>query len=145
MVEDVGRVTGSHASHGAAEASPPNGFDPARKKKRPRPAKDYCYGILNPYGDMWTHKTFQSPREAAKYVINFWRGVGKGSEPDRKYRIVPVEVRVRPLDEPEWLTLPQAIATEARRAETTGSVHEGADPKGIAQTTPNNSGDQDHD
>lgn len=30
MATDSGRVTGSHASHGAAKASPPVGFDPAR-------------------------------------------------------------------------------------------------------------------
>jgi len=49
----------------------------------------------------------------------------------------------------DWQTMidAAAIATEARRAETenTGSVHEGADPEGIAQTGPSPNPDRQSD
>lgn len=56
------------------------------KAKRPKMNSHKGYGILNPYGDMWTSHIFPT-REAAKaHVRDFWSGV-KGHDLSG-YRIV---------------------------------------------------------
>jgi hypothetical protein len=42
--------------------------------KKPKSASARGFGILNPFGDMWTHTIFESPREAQAYVKHFWNG-----------------------------------------------------------------------
>jgi hypothetical protein len=37
-------------------------------------AEGEAWGILNPYGELWTHDTFQSEDAARRDVEAFWRG-----------------------------------------------------------------------
>lgn len=66
-------------------------------KKRPAMSSHNGYGILSPYGDMWTSSIFNSPTEAKDYIRDFWRGV-KGHD-ITKYRIVWAKQSVRYLRE----------------------------------------------
>jgi len=43
------------------------------KTKKPQTASGDCYGILNPYGDMWTYRSFETEAEARAFIKNFWR------------------------------------------------------------------------
>lgn len=68
----------------------------ARKFRRAKPARSTgckVYGILNPYGDLWTWKTFASEDEARAHIRNFWRGTGHEAGVDR-FTVIPVRVTV---------------------------------------------------
>lgn len=61
-------------------------------KKIATPYRCKRYGILNPFGDVWTPETFDTMDEARQHVASFW-----ASKPDHdlsKYTIVPVRVTV---------------------------------------------------
>lgn len=62
------------------------------KKSEPYRAIDR-YGILNPYGDVWSPDTFSTIALAERHVREFWRGV---SNPPNfaKFKIVRVRVTV---------------------------------------------------
>jgi hypothetical protein len=57
-------------------------------------ARGCCFGILNPYGGLWTHHTFPTEAAARAYVTDFWR---TSSQDVSKFSVVPVRVRVCPL------------------------------------------------
>lgn len=60
-----------------------------------KPAEGEAWGILNPYGDLWTHRTFASEKAAAQYVRDFWRGISVEKIGDlRRFRPVLVNVHV---------------------------------------------------
>lgn len=61
--------------------------------KRPKGARGEAWGILNPYGDLWTHSTFDSPEEATAYVERFWQGIS-GARDLRRFRPIRVKVHV---------------------------------------------------
>ena len=44
------------------------------KAKKPKTASNTGYGILNPYGDMWTSEIFDTPGKARGHLERFWRG-----------------------------------------------------------------------
>lgn len=69
----------------------------ARKDKAPKPATGEAWGILNPYGDLWTYETFRTPAAAMAHVASFWRGINHDLG---AYKAVRVEVRVTVLPEP---------------------------------------------
>lgn len=49
------------------------------------------FGILNPYGDIWSPETFDTEAEAMAYVEQFWRDT-KGVTDLSRFK--PVRVRV---------------------------------------------------
>lgn len=72
----------------------PSGGVRSRKPKRARPAHGEALGILNPYGDIWTHETFRSEFAAKAYVRAFWATIqGHGVDVD-KFTVVRVKVTV---------------------------------------------------
>lgn len=61
------------------------------QQKRGRKIETKAYGILNHFGEFWTHSTFYTIAEAKEYIKNFW----KHSEdpPDMsKHKVVPVTI-----------------------------------------------------
>lgn len=60
---------------------------PAVKKKRPRANGHNGYGIVSPYGDMWTSTIFNTADQAKAYVKDSWKDI-KGNHDVSKYRIV---------------------------------------------------------
>lgn len=62
-------------------------------ERKPKPARGTAFGILNPWGDLWTYETFRTREAAARYVASFW--AGNPSAPDlSKFKVVPVRVTV---------------------------------------------------
>lgn len=60
-------------------------------EKKPRPYEMSRFGILNPYGDIWTPDTFDSPEEAEEHVAEFFKGI----ETDlTMFKVIPVNVTV---------------------------------------------------
>lgn len=59
------------------------------KKKKPGSATAKGFGILNPYGDMWTSEIFETPAEAEAYVRTYWANFpgSHGADPS-KYKVV---------------------------------------------------------
>lgn len=51
------------------------------------------YGILNAYGNPWTHKVFETVGEAERYMELFWDGID--NPPDMsKHEVVKLKIRV---------------------------------------------------
>lgn len=66
----------------------------ARINRRPRTAQAEAWGILNPWGDVWTYHTFDSKEAAEAFVQKFWRDF-PGSKPDtRRFKAIRVKVVV---------------------------------------------------
>lgn len=61
--------------------------------KRAKPARGTAFGILNPYGNMWTYSTFETEDEARKYIADFWRGM-QGEERLDRFKVIPVKITV---------------------------------------------------
>lgn len=58
--------------------------------KKPRGTSREAWGILNPYGDVWTTDVFETPEGAWLHIEDFWHGT-----PDydvNRYRVVRVRV-----------------------------------------------------
>lgn len=78
----------------------------ARTFRRAKPARSTgctVFGILNPYGDLWTWQTFGSEEEARAHVRDFWRGM-QGEANTDQFTIIPVKVTVsdaRPTPSPQ--------------------------------------------
>lgn len=69
----------------------------ARKQRRPKGAQGEAWGILNPYGDLWTWQTFGTPEQAMQHVAHFWRTT---KDMDlSKFKPVRVKVHVTALRE----------------------------------------------
>lgn len=49
---------------------------PKRKARQPKGARGEAWGILNPYGDLWTWQTFETQDEAMEHVARVWRPLG---------------------------------------------------------------------
>ena len=62
-----------------------------KTKRTPKATSRVGYGIVNPYGDMWTTDIFETEDSARKHLANFWRGVE--NQDLRRYRIVRAETR----------------------------------------------------
>lgn len=77
--------------------------------KRPKPKRVQRFGILNPYGDLWTHSTFETEHAAQMHVVIFWRG-DKNVDVS-KFRVVPVRVTVSVIAKPQSPKLLQSRNT----------------------------------
>lgn len=62
------------------------------KKKPKANSMDGLWGILNPYGDVWTYEAFTTPENARAHLFAFW-GKTFRRAPDKGFRIVPVKVQ----------------------------------------------------
>lgn len=51
------------------------------------------FGVLNPWGDIWTSETFTSEAKARKHIEDFWRGIDDAGDLTR-FKVVPVRVHV---------------------------------------------------
>ena len=75
----------------------------ARSGKRiTQTAKQYAdytrFGILNPYGRIWTSDTFLTREAARRHVDDFWRNFPDPKARDTsRFTIIPVKVTVAPL------------------------------------------------
>jgi hypothetical protein len=63
-------------------------------EKRPRANATTGWGILNPYGDVWTPEIFETPEQAQKHLEDFWKSFPGPNTDTRKFRIVKARVRV---------------------------------------------------
>lgn len=63
-------------------------------EKKPKGARGTAWGILNPWGDVWTHNTFTTSMAASAHIDEFWDQPGFGPTDRSKFRVVPVEVQV---------------------------------------------------
>lgn len=61
--------------------------------RKPRSTAREGFGILNPYGDVWTTDIFPSAEEAREHVVTFWRDTMKEPQGAGGYRIVRVKQR----------------------------------------------------
>lgn len=59
-------------------------------------ANGEAWGIMNPYGELWTFKTFVSSEAAEEYIHQFWKSVPAVDKSG--FRPVRVRVRVTPID-----------------------------------------------
>lgn len=83
-------------------------------EKRPKPARGKAFGILNPYGDMWTYAHFPSRIAALRHISDFWGSIPH--DPGR-YTVVPVRVTVSALP-----SRPQSASDATAKPSKTGSV-----------------------
>lgn len=63
-------------------------------ERRGKPARGKAFGILNPWGDVWTHETFDTEERAAHYVVRFWRDFPGVKRDTSQFKVVPVKVTV---------------------------------------------------
>lgn len=62
-----------------------------RKSKTPLPLSERRYGIVSPYGNIWTVKTFDTEDRAKSYLEKFWHGIKSDIT---KFKVVPVDVTI---------------------------------------------------
>ena len=62
--------------------------------KKPKGAKGEAWGILNPYGDLWTHETFKSEAAALEYVRAWWSWDREGGGDLARFKAICVNVHV---------------------------------------------------
>jgi hypothetical protein len=63
-----------------------------KKSKRPKSTVRKGFGILNPYGDMWTTDIFDTAEAAQRHLDDFWQGF-EGKQDLARYRIVKAAQR----------------------------------------------------
>jgi len=63
---------------------------------RPKPARGKGFGILNPFGDLWTYHWFDTEADARRFIADFWRGNQSAPDLD-KFKVIPVRVTVSAL------------------------------------------------
>lgn len=64
------------------------------RKRQPKGAKGEAWGILNPYGDLWTHKTFESETAALEYVRAWWSWNREAGGDLTRFKPIRVNVHV---------------------------------------------------
>lgn len=67
--------------------------------KRPKPLRVKRFGILNPWGDLWSYETFDTVDAAGAHIAQFWK-FSKDTDVS-KFRVVPVRVTVSVIAEPK--------------------------------------------
>lgn len=65
-----------------------------RKARRCKPARGEAWGILNPWGDVWTTDTFATEAAARQHIEDFWSQPGFMPQDTGKFRVVRVKVTV---------------------------------------------------
>lgn len=83
-------------------------------KPRNRPARGTAFGILNPWGDVWTYETFSTEAEARQHIKNFWTGIKSSTVDVSRFSVVEVRVTVSVIKPKDPTPSPQA--------ETSGEV-----------------------
>lgn len=79
------------------------------KASKPKGSTDDSrFGILNPWGDVWTSRTFKSEGKARKYIEDYWRGIDDAGDLTQ-FKVVPVRVHVS--------VLPRALLAAEQRGE----------------------------
>lgn len=68
--------------------------------KRPKPARGKSFGILNPYGDLWTYDHFRTEQEAHEHIRTFWRSFPGPARDTSRFKVVPVRVTVSVIRSP---------------------------------------------
>lgn len=69
--------------------------------KKPKPARGKAFGILNPYGDLWTYDHFPNEGAAREHVRSYWSAFpGKDASFAEGFKVVPVRVTVSALPPP---------------------------------------------
>ena len=66
------------------------------KTRRAKPARSTgceVFGILNPYGNIWTWETFHTEAAAQKHLSDFWKGLEDRTDLGR-FKIIRVKVTV---------------------------------------------------
>jgi hypothetical protein len=67
---------------------------PRLKPECPKPTlAGEGFGILNPFGQFWTHQTFTSEQWALHYIADFWRG-NENAPPLSDFKVIPVRITV---------------------------------------------------
>ena len=74
----------------------------ATKSNKPKAVTREAWGILNPWGDLWSYEVFDTAEAALEHLEAFWRKPGFKDEhrDTSKYRIVKVKVRVAVIANP---------------------------------------------
>ena len=57
-------------------------------KRRPKATSRVGFGIVNPFGDMWTTDIFNSEEATRNHLKRFWSVVDSSSRDLSRYRIV---------------------------------------------------------
>lgn len=74
----------------------------AKKAKRrpaptkPAPARRDGFGIVGPYGNVWSIDVFDTPSQAERHLADFWRGIDRDLT---KFKIVRVRASIAYLGE----------------------------------------------
>lgn len=63
------------------------------KKEPPRPYIMNRFGILNPWGQVWSVNTFDTSEEASRYLARFW-GDQKNAVDLAKFKVSRVTVTI---------------------------------------------------
>jgi hypothetical protein len=58
------------------------------KNKRPKSTSLGGYGIVNPYGDMWTVEVFPTEKQARDHLERFWASGEHGTTDLSRFKIV---------------------------------------------------------
>lgn len=67
--------------------------------KKIKPARGEAFGILNPFGDLWTYAHFPTEEAARACVATFWKGISH--PPDLSlFKVIPVKVTVSAATQP---------------------------------------------
>lgn len=83
--------------------------------KKPRGTYGEAWGILNPYGDIWTTTTFETEDAASAYVRHFWANFPGGARQNpHLFQPVRVKVHVTPLPTPPDVQQPGGVVAQAR-------------------------------
>lgn len=58
-----------------------------------KPNRHKAFGILNPFGDVWSPHWFDRAEDAERYIRSFWSGVKNPPDP-AAFKVVPVRVTI---------------------------------------------------
>lgn len=64
------------------------------RHKRIRGGSRETWGILNPYGDIWSTSTFETPEDAKRHLAKFWDGIVVKGVDLTAFKVIRVRVRV---------------------------------------------------
>jgi len=96
-MDEVDSVEGiPEPTQSAAQALPPEGQHAGGGRKPKGLTSKGRFGILNPWGTIWTPETFDTRQAASTYVERYWADFGPGARDPKDFEVVPVSVRVTP-------------------------------------------------
>lgn len=83
-----------------------------RMTKVPREQVNTGIGIVNPWGDLWTDKVFDTPEAAIRYLDAFWAEIPNVKHDPEHYRLTPVVKTVKALEPVELWKLSDYAKTD---------------------------------